>query len=318
MNNIIHFLNVKEGDCSFIQHKSGRNTLIDICNGNAKYIDRSVAMDESIYGNFKQKYHPVNPINYLKKLNIDKIFRFILTHPDMDHMDGIKRLFTEFNVINFWDTHNNKTLENNFVQYKKDDWLFYQKLRRDDKYKKLYLYTNSNSFYYNKDKYGGKGDGLYILSPTQDLVEYANTYENYNEISYVILYFMGSRKIIFAGDSGELAWDTILYNYSDIVRNIDILIAPHHGRKSGGNDYYLDILKPKFTLFGNAKSEYLDYNAWNNRNLKHITNNQAGSIIIDEKNNTLSIYVTNKNFAEAYNPKTYYNERYFAWYIDEI
>ena len=129
---------------------------------------------------------------------------------------------------------------------------------------------------------------------------------------------MGSRKIIFAGDSGELAWDTILYNYSDIIRDIDILIAPHHGRKSGGNDYYLDILKPKFTLFGNAKSEYLDYNAWNNRNLKHITNNQAGSIIIDEKNNILSIYVTNKNFAEAYNPKTYYNGRYCAWYIDEI
>lgn len=318
MNNIIHFLNVKEGDCSFIQHKSGRNTLIDICNGNSTYIDKSIAIDEGIYGNFKQKYHPVNPINYLKKLNIQKIFRFILTHPDMDHMDGIKRLFTELKVINFWDTYNNKTLENNFIQYKKDDWLFYQDLRQNDKYKRLYLYTNANSFYYNKDEYGGNGDGLYILSPTHALVEYANSHEEYNELSYVILYLMGSRKIIFSGDSGKLAWDIILKNYSNIISNIDILIAPHHGRKSGGNDDYLDILKPKFTLFGNAKSEYLDYNAWSNRNLKHITNNQAGSIIIDEKNNILSIYVKNKNFAEAYNPKTFYNERYFAWYIDMI
>ena len=31
---IIHFLNVKNGDCTLIQHSSGRNTLIDISNGN--------------------------------------------------------------------------------------------------------------------------------------------------------------------------------------------------------------------------------------------------------------------------------------------
>ncbi len=319
MNNIIHFLNVKEGDCSFIQHKSGRNTLIDICNGNSKDISKIIAtMDESIYGNFKQKYHSVNPIEYLKKIKINKIFRFILTHPDMDHMDGIKRLFEEFQVINFWDTYNKKTLENNFVQYKKDDWLFYQWLRQSDKYTKLYLYMNANSFYYNKDKYGGNGDGLYVLSPTHELVKYANLYEEYNELSYVILFLMGSRKIVFAGDSGEQAWNTILDNYYKKISNIDILIAPHHGRKSGGNDYYLNVLKPKFTLFGNAKSKHLDYNAWNNRNLKYITNNQAGSIIIDKKNNILRIYVTNRNFAESYNPKTYYEKKYFAWYIDCI
>lgn len=319
MNDIIHFLNVKEGDCSFIQHKSGRNTLIDICNGNSKDISKITAtIDESIYGNFKQKYHPVNPIEYLKKIKIKNIFRFILTHPDMDHMDGIKRLFQEFKIMNFWDTHNKKTLDNHFEQYEEADWLYYQWLRHSDEYKKLYLYSNASGFYYNMDKYGGNGDGLYILSPTFDLVEYANIYKEYNELSYVILFFMGSRKIVFAGDSGEQAWNIILKNYSDILCNIDILIAPHHGRKSGGNDYYLDILNPKFTLFGNAKSKYLDYNTWNNRNLKYITNNQAGSIIIVEQDNIIYIYVTNQSFAEAYNKKTYYEEKYFAWYIDYI
>ena len=28
----IHFLNVKEGDCSVIEHNSGRVTVIDVCN----------------------------------------------------------------------------------------------------------------------------------------------------------------------------------------------------------------------------------------------------------------------------------------------
>lgn len=198
MSNLIHFLNVGDGDCSLIQHESGRNTLIDICNGNSKDMSKSMAMDESIYGNFKQKYHPVNPIEYLKKFNIHEVFRFILTHPDMDHMDGIKRLFTEFNIINFWDTDNNKeiTPNNFFGQYKDYDWSFYQDLRRNDEYRTLYLTSNSNNIYYNMDEYGGHGDGLYILSPTHDLVDYANNYEEYNELSYVILFVMDSRKII--------------------------------------------------------------------------------------------------------------------------
>ena len=31
---IIHFLNVKNGDCSIIEHTSGNVSVIDICNGN--------------------------------------------------------------------------------------------------------------------------------------------------------------------------------------------------------------------------------------------------------------------------------------------
>ena len=63
--------------------------------------------------------------------------------------------------------------------------------------------------------------------------------------------------------------------------NVDLLVTLHHGRKTVGNDEYLDVLKPKLTLFGNTKSQYLDYSSWNNRRLKKITNNQAGCIIIE-------------------------------------
>ena len=29
---VIHFLNVKQGDCTFIQHNDGKVTVIDVCN----------------------------------------------------------------------------------------------------------------------------------------------------------------------------------------------------------------------------------------------------------------------------------------------
>ena len=85
---IIHFLNVNEGDCTWIHHASGRNTIIDV--------SAAAAITEfaSASGNHQQKNYPVNPIQYLKDFGVSTIFRFILTHPDMDHMDGMKSLFT--------------------------------------------------------------------------------------------------------------------------------------------------------------------------------------------------------------------------------
>ena len=32
---VVHFLNVNEGDCTWIQHLSGHNTVIDVSSGNA-------------------------------------------------------------------------------------------------------------------------------------------------------------------------------------------------------------------------------------------------------------------------------------------
>ena len=32
----VHFLNVDEGDCSWIEHDSGSNTIVDISNENLK------------------------------------------------------------------------------------------------------------------------------------------------------------------------------------------------------------------------------------------------------------------------------------------
>src|SRR6266851_4124315 len=72
------------------------------------------------------KSHPVHAGS-----GINRIFRFILTHPDMDHMDGIKALFEALSPYNFWDTENEeeKQFDESFGRYDEDDWLFYKELR---------------------------------------------------------------------------------------------------------------------------------------------------------------------------------------------
>ena len=303
----IHFLNVKNGDCSIIEHDSGNVSIIDICNARlASDVSTDTAVfseavaTEGVRENFNQKKHPENPIDYLKqKIKPKYIFRYIQTHPDMDHMDGLSDLAQQYKILNFWDTANNKEQEfDSSKEYRKEDWIYYQNIRSSkERAKVLHLYSGSVGRYFN-DCDEKICDGISILSPTPDLVKEANEKKEYNDASYVLLFQEKGKRIVFGGDSGKRTWDHILKKHSNKLENIDLLIAPHHGRCSGGNEEYLNVLKPKLTLFGNANAEHLDYNSYYNRGLEIITNNQAGNIIVYINEHGLYVFVENKTFAQ--------------------
>ena len=329
---VVHFLNVKEGDCSIIEHTSGNVSVIDVSNARKEYKEEEKlsALVKALFeekeagsGNFNQKAYPVDPIEYMKSFGITSIFRFILTHPDMDHMDGIKDLFEEFGPTNFYDTNNTKEIEfNEDSQYHEEDWLFYKKLRNSDPKenpRRFTEFSNTNIPYLTKDWNGNPpGDSIHILAPTPKLVEEANETGDFNDCSYVILhrYFYGN--ILFCGDAENKTWEYILPIYGKYLQNIDLLIAPHHGRKSDRDYSFLDVINPKMTFFGNASAEDLAYSAWIYRNLPYITNNQADCMVVDMNNINLPIYVTNKKFAEQQDIFTTFNNELKAWFLKNI
>lgn len=320
----IHFLNVKQGDCAFIQHNSGHITVLDVFNASKVALSEQIVLQRdfaSSKGNFNQKDYPINPIQYMKNFNVSSIFRFILTHPDMDHLGGIKDLFETFPVENFWDTDNKKEMGSfEGSPYSEEDWKFYKGLRdgTGESPKRLTYYSGSKNKYFNLNEDGKSGgDGLYVLSPTSDLVKDAIKSGDYNDCSYVLLYKTGSRKILFGGDSGEKTWEHILEKHKDDVTDIDVLFAPHHGRKLESYEF-LNVLNPKISYFGNANSQHLAYNAWNYRNLPFITNNQANCIITDINGKSINVYVTNENFARSMNKETYNNANFNAWFLTSI
>jgi beta-lactamase superfamily II metal-dependent hydrolase len=312
----IHFLNVNEGDCSIIQHNTDRVTVIDVCNAKpsqalVEKITKIAAMSEKgLLGNFSQKKYPVNPVSYMRERGISEVHRFILTHPDMDHMDGIEMFFGEFSPLNFWDTDNQETKEfkaDSNTGYNEDDWKFYKNLRdrRPEKNpRRLALLAGQYGVFWNRNEAGERGDGIQILAPTEELMRTANESGDYNDSSYVLLYRTGDFRVLFAGDSHDKTWEHILSCNKADVAGIDLLIAPHHGRDSGRSFEFLDILNPKLTLFGNAESEALAYSAWNNRGLHKITNNQAGCVIAEIENNVMYLYVSCEGFARSFNPQT--------------
>ena len=60
----IHFLNVKQGDCSIIEHNSGHTTVIDVCNAKpVEPVEESLvammaSLEKGVSGNFQQKKFP--------------------------------------------------------------------------------------------------------------------------------------------------------------------------------------------------------------------------------------------------------------------
>lgn len=314
----IHFLNVLEGDCNIIKHDSGRITVMDVSNA---YNDIDTDEEKKVKASeerknrrlrtqvpsdkkdYKQKLTPDNPISYLKKIVKTKdIFRFIISHPDMDHLDGIKDLYEDFKVYNTWDTDNKKEidLKNFFAGYNKEDWIFYKNLR-DGKYtntKRLTYFDSDNCQYWNEDY-------LKILSPTPELIKNAVENDDYNDSSYALLFTPPKKdgkcwKIIFAGDTHDESWKHIIKKYETEVTNVDVLIAPHHGRDSKRDFTFLNKLTPSLTLLGNASSEHLAYSSYPKT---RITNNQAGYVILDINLDRILVLVKNYEFARDFKAK---------------
>lgn len=328
---VVHFLNVKEGDCSIIQHGSGHISVIDVCNARKEQsleniiaeLLKSTIEKATGSGNLNQKAYPVNPIEYLKSFGISSIFRFVVTHPDMDHLDGIKDLFEEFNPINFYDIDNKKDMDfSEGSPYRQEDWEFYKAIRDGNSQsdpKRLTLFSGDDNAYRTKDWTGNPpGDAFYILAPTPTLVEEANNNDDYNDCSYVILYRGASGNVLFSGDAHDRTWEHLINTHESLIADIDLLIAPHHGRKSNRDYSFLDVLKPKMTFFGNAPSEHLAYSAWSYRKLPYITNNQANCMVVDAGVTRMPIYVTNQTFAQQQNPFTYYSDTYKGWFLQNI
>ena len=343
---IVHFLDVSPGDCSVVEHLSGRVTMIDVCmarqpspkghhSGNRLLAMTGVPIGfglpptplQSLFFGTTTASLPHtqtqqdNPIQYLRERGIDSIFRFVATHPDMDHIDGITEVFNEFQPENFWDTANTKPHPAS-GPFRDIDWTTYQRLRDGTggrRTNRLVLHSGARGSFYNETGPEGQPkDGLYVLSPTPALTKQANQTGDFNDASYVILYRSNAGRVLFCGDSHDNTWMHLVENHLDEIRGVELMIAPHHGRDSGRDRSFLSHVQPKLTLFGRAPSAHLAYDAWRNRNFPYITSNQAGTVVIDTNDAAMKVFVGKEHFARRHNSITFYSDDHRGWYLRDI
>jgi metal-dependent hydrolase (beta-lactamase superfamily II) len=313
-------------------------SVIDVCNARLPKNEKALSLEEILYlnnegarlakatearKNYGQKSKPDNPISYLSKFGINQIFRLAITHPDMDHMDGLVDLFEYSRPTNYYDTENQKEMNDGWEEspYREEDWNLYKYLRDNppkSNPKAIRVYSGDDGIYRRKNWDGEPpGDAFFTLAPTPQLVSEANETDEYNDASYVFMYWSPNGRIIISGDSHDKSWEHILNSHENLVKDVELLIAPHHGRKSSRSYEFLNTLKPKMTFFGNAPSKDLAYSAWRSRGLSYITNNMAGSMIVD-CSDKMSLYVTNEEYAKDENKHSFYSDRHMGWYVREI
>src|SRR6266571_1435401 len=232
----VHFLNVGQGDCCVIQHVSGRATLIDISKGNLSPAKRLAAalLDEifeaqRVAGDFGMSKKPTNPISYLNSLGIEDVFRFVLTHPDMDHLDGFDALADEFRIYNYWDSGVRREKPDfEGSPYREEDWNRHVDFRDGKKSDVTVVHPLAGtSFQFaNRDEANKPGgDGLHVLAPNDKLVADANDAEICNDASYVLLYRSAGGKILIPGDAHDETWDYVVENFGDDVADCSVLFA---------------------------------------------------------------------------------------------
>jgi competence protein ComEC len=301
----VHFVNVHPGDCTIIQHASGNVSMIDICDGNAETVNKvqfhEAAVIKGAGGNFGMCKCNTNPIDYCHQNGISKIFRFVLSHPDMDHMDGFNRLIDELGIVNFWDSGARREKPNfRGGPFFEEDWDRYVRVR-DGKEPGVTVVRplDGARFKFANQKEDGSsgGDGLHILAPNKALLDDCNLGDDINEGSYVVLYRSMGGKVLLCGDAHDAAFDHIEQHHAADVKNVAVLLAPHHGRASDRSYAFLDLIRPKLTIIGCAPSEYIDYAQWSRRDLPILTSNQAGNIVLEIENGFIDVYVQNRSFA---------------------
>ncbi|MCJ7501772.1 MAG: hypothetical protein MUP80_01760 [Acidobacteriia bacterium] len=289
---VLHFLNVGKGDCTIIEHPSGRVSMVDI--------NATRAIDPDIEEDIAKSYAGISDPSYLlyvlmggpeKQLiqeNIQKyvdalthpleyylafigpkpLFRFIATHPDMDHLSGLREMERMVEVgqfpamVNYWDTYNHETKSGDFGQYDKADWLAYKRLRESEGSPRcLRLRRGQQAVFYNKDESGGRGDNIYVWAPSKDLEDQAPEH-GVNSYSYVLLLEHGKSRIVLGGDAdADTTWESLRTLYplqKDIFENISILKASHHGLKSGYHKEMVEAMSPRFTVVSTGKKNTND------------------------------------------------------------
>ncbi len=265
---IIKSFSVGDGDMFYINHGSDSFTIIDCCL------------------NSETKQEILREIYDLKSRN--GIHRFISTHPDEDHIQGLVDLDNKISICNFYCVENSTTKED-----ESDNFRRYRQLYESDR--SYYIFKNCRRRWLNESNEERGQAGIEILWPDTTNEEYKTALKNAangdspNNISPIIQYSLN--RSVTALWMGDLETEFMEEIRDDVqLAKIDLLFAPHHGRDSGRiPGKMLETLDPEIIVVGEAPSKHLNYYA----GYKTITQNSAGDIIFDCLDNKIRIFTTN-------------------------
>ncbi len=217
----VTFLDVGQGECSFIRFPDGKTMLID-AGGLAMGFD----IGEGVVASF------------LWDQGISKIDYMVATHPDNDHIGGLFSIIREMKVKEFWDSG---------------------EMKEDKRIVDLRMLVQKKSIPVRIIRAGmelqeGNDIQIKILHPSDDFLEGLRSGKKSmaNNLSIVLKVNYGRVSFLFPGDVGRAAEKHLLLRYGDDLRST-IVKVPHHGSMTSSSYRFVKGVHPDVAVISVGK-----------------------------------------------------------------
>lgn len=203
----VHFIDVGQGDCILIDTPD-KDMLIDC--GEDKYASRVIM--------------------YLRSFGITKLDYVIASHPHSDHMGGMSRIMTAFDVGEF--------IMPEVPEEMVPELEFYTKAMD-------VIDANGITLTYSQ-----LGSSIQLCEGTQlDIIGPIGTgYSDLNSYSIIAKLISGNRSFLFTGDTEKDAEYVMAGSWLTDL-SADVLKVPHHGSASSSSAEFVMRIQPKYAIF---------------------------------------------------------------------
>ncbi|ATP41207.1 DNA internalization-related competence protein ComEC/Rec2 [Solibacillus sp. R5-41] len=216
----IAFVNVGQGDCIVIELPYRKQVIVIDSGGVLRFDQEAWQMRQQPFEVGRQVVVP-----YLKGRGIQKIDTFILTHADADHVEGAEEILSEIIMKEVHVTPNSiaKPVMNDFIEELMP--------------KNMVLKEQIAGYFWEE-----AGVHFRYLWPQE------TEYEGNND-SLVLLVQKGDFRALFTGDLEKEGEQALVKHYPQILQNITLLKAGHHGSKTSSIEEFVQLTNPQLTIF---------------------------------------------------------------------
>ncbi len=222
----VYYINVGQGDATYLELPNGHNVLID----------------------GGPSGEPVG--KFLKEKGITRIDHVVLTHPHSDHYRGLKKVFEMVDVKNFYDSR----AEN--VEAKGDNNLR-ELADAEPSCKTHYPEAGSNLNWDSRVT-------VKVLNTCSEPVQLKYN-DDVNNCSVVLRFFYNGTGLLFTGDAEASIENAMMRIFKSGLESYALKVG-HHGSRYSSTDGFLARVKPKMAIisvgvdnvYGHPHKEALD------------------------------------------------------------
>ena len=231
----ITYLDVAQGNAALIEMPGGKRMLVD---------GGGFARDTFDVGRFV-----VAPFLWSKKIR--QVDYIVLSHPQADHMNGLRFIAKAFSPREFWHSGAQST-SGSFVELMA---VLKEKAIKESRLTQLKKHV----------QIGEVGFDVLHPNPEVPLPCGSDDEEDLNNFSLVVKATFEDHSFLFPGDIEEPAERTLAARFCKSLYS-DVLLVPHHGSKTSSTAAFLDCVRPRLCIiscgrqgmFGFPHQEALD------------------------------------------------------------